>query len=100
MIEANLLRSYGSPIAEAKTVDEQIMDAMSMFYDDPLGHVLFSYPWEDDEDIRVVPLLEPWRSRYESEYGPDGWACEFFEKLGEDIRARDFDGKNKVLADS
>ncbi len=78
------------------TPDEELMDILAGFYADPLGHVLFSYPWESEKSIRIVPLVEPWRSRYGLEYGPDGWACQFLEELGEQIEERNFDGVHAV----
>ena len=78
-------------------LESDIMDFMAEFYSDPLGHVMASYPWDTENQIRVVPLEEPWRSIYQSEYGPDAWACEFLTWLGEEIEARNFDGSNKVL---
>ena len=60
---------------------------------DPLGFVLFIFPWDEDPSIQQVPLPEKYRKRYNCEYGPDLWACEYLDRLGKEIKARKFDGK-------
>ena len=60
----------------------ELIDAMASFYDDPLGHVLFSYPWGSG------PLVG-WS-------GPDKWQRDFLVELGEQVRRRRFDGINAV----
>lgn len=81
---------------DKRTLDEQLADALADFYADPLGHVMFSYPWDSDPSIQLVELVEPWKSRYNSKYGPDKWACEFLDRLGGEIKKRGFDGKTSV----
>jgi len=80
-----------------KSADEQLADALAEFYDDPLGHVMFSYPWDTDKSIQLVELQEPYASRYGCKYGPDVWACEFLDALGAEIKERGFDGEHSVL---
>ena len=80
----------------AQTPDEELADLLGKFYADPLGHVMFSYPWDTEPSIQVVKLEEPWKSRYGVEFGPDVWACEFMEELGTEIKRRRFDGVNAV----
>jgi hypothetical protein len=58
--------------------------AVAEFYDDPLGFVLFAYPWG-----QPGPL--------EAESGPDENQREFLTSLGEEIRSRKFDGSNPVM---
>lgn len=83
--------------AHLNKADKALAEALSEFYADPMGYVMFCFPWDDPEaDIQQVKLLEPWASRYNSEYGPDKWACEFLDELGEDILDRGFDGQNAV----
>ncbi len=65
---------------------------MGRFFDDPLGFVMYAYPWDADPTLKVVKLVEPWSERYGCEYGPDAWACEFLEEIGDGVRARGFDG--------
>ena len=60
---------------------------------DPLGYVIYAWPWGSEPAFRVVKLPEPWATRYQSEFGPDGWFCEYLEKLGELIRERKFDAR-------
>lgn len=95
---SNLPRVRAKQMAAQKllTPDEQLADAMAEFYADPLGHVMFSYPWDREKAIQLVKLQEPWKSRYKCEFGPDQWACEFLDQLGEEVRKRGFDGQNAV----
>lgn len=74
----------------------QLATDIGGFYDDPLGFVMYSYPWDTDANIQIVELESPWRERYGTKYGPDRWACEFLDQLGEDIKARGFDGVKAV----
>jgi hypothetical protein len=76
--------------------DADLADAISSFYADPLGYVMFVYPWDTDKAIQVVKLIEPWKSRYQCEFGPDVWACQFLDDLGEEIRKRGFTGQRSV----
>jgi len=71
--------------------DEQLADYMAQFHDDPLGWVLAAYPWDTDRTLQVCKLPDPWCLVYDSEFGPDKWACEFLDELGERIRANAFD---------
>jgi hypothetical protein len=79
-----------------QSVEEQLVDQIARFYDDPLGYVMFNWDWENDTSIQIVELVEPWRSRYGCKYGPDKWACEFLEQWGAEIRKRGFTGKAPV----
>ncbi len=85
-------------LKEALTLDEKIADTVAKFYADPLGFVLMAYDWKKDPDLHVVKLVEPWSLIYDSEWGPDKWACEFLDDLGAMIRANKFDGKVPVKA--
>lgn len=71
---------------------------IAKYYDDPLGYVMFSFPWDTDESIQQVKLQEPWKTQFGVEYGPDKWACEFLESVGEEVKARAFNGKDAVPA--
>ena len=62
--------------------DLDLADAIADFYADPLGHVLFSYPWGKG------PL--------DGFDGPDQWARDFLTELGREVRFRRFDGKTAV----
>lgn len=76
--------------------EDQIDEMLARFYADPLGYVMWCFPWTDDPSIQVVKLKEPWASRFKSEFGPDVWACEMLDQLGLDIRQRGFDGQHAV----
>lgn len=90
--------------------DIELAQQISEFYGDPLGHVMFSYPWDSLSAIQLVPWgeerrtkgFEPlpakYRDKYNVEYGPDLWACEFLEEWGNEIAARGFNGKDAVPA--
>ena len=67
----------------ATSPDEQIADALAEFYADPLGFVLFSFPWGEG------PL--------HGETGPDENQREFLDSLGAEIKKRGFDGVNTVM---
>lgn len=57
--------------------------AMGKYKTNPLGHVLFAYPWG--------------KGSLEGYDGPDIWQAEFLEDLGRQVRERGFDGKNPVM---
>jgi len=66
-----------------QTPDELLADEISTYYDDPLGFVLFAYPWGE-------------KGALEDFSGPDTWQREFLEDLGREVRARKFDGVHPV----
>lgn len=76
--------------------DKELAEILSGMFDDPLGYVMFAFPWNEEPSIQKVEFAEPFRSRIKETYGvdyaygPDKWACEFLEDLGAEIRARDF----------
>lgn len=72
------------------SADDMLTEAMGQFYSDPLGFVMFAFPWETEISIRMVKLVEPWKSRYDSEFGPDAWACQFLDDLGDEVKKRGF----------
>lgn len=76
--------------------DLALTEELAKFYDDPLGYVMFSFPWDSDPSIQMVKLEEPYKSRFGCEWGPDRWACDFLDQLGRDIKERGFDGKTSV----
>lgn len=63
--------------------DAELATAVSEFYADPLGFVMFAWPWG-----------EP--GRYQNMTGPDKWQREFLEDLGAEVRKRGFDGRHAV----
>jgi len=84
-------------MAEQANVEKLLAQKMGEFFYDPLGYVMFNFPWKSDPAIQMVKLKEPWATRYpEYEYGPDAWACEFLDDLGKEIRKRNFNGRHAV----
>ena len=81
-----------------KNYDIELAMELSKYYADPLGFVMFAYPWDSDPSIQVCRLPEPWKSKYNCEFGPDKWACEFLDDLGKQIRSRGFTGQKAVDA--
>lgn len=73
-----------------------IAQDMGRFYDDPLGFVMYAYPWDTDKTLQIVKLAEPWASKFGCEFGPDAWACELLDEIGQDVRERGFDGVKAV----
>jgi len=67
---------------EGQAVQEELVQQIAQFYDDPLGHVLFSYPWDTDQ--------------LHGRKGPQLWQWDFLEDVGEQVRAKKFDGVNAV----
>lgn len=71
---------------------------MGRFFDDPLGFVMYAYPWDTDPALRVVKLQSPWAERYPCKYGPDAWACSVLDEIGQAVRKNGFDGIKAVQA--
>lgn len=85
-------------MAQTSQADDDLADEVARFYADPLGFVMFAYPWDEDPALHLVKLPEPWRSRYNSEYGPDAWFCELCDRISERVLAHSFDGVHAVDA--
>lgn len=80
------------------TPDAELSLELAKYYADPMGHVMFSYPWDSDPTIQVCKLKGKWAERFpNTTFGPDVWACEFLDDLGEEIKARGFDGTKSVM---
>lgn len=76
---------------------ELLSQDMALCYDDPLRFVLYAFPWGSMPEMSIVKLPEKWAKKYPNcEYGPDVWACEILDEIGEEVRARKFDGKHAV----
>lgn len=78
--------------------DLQLADEIARFYADPLGFVMFSYEWDTDPALQLVELPSPWNLIYDSKYGPDAWACELLDRIGQQVRDNKFDGVHAVKA--
>lgn len=64
--------------------DLELADAVADFYDDPLGFVMFAYPWGQKG------------TALEGFDGPDEWQTELLRDLGEEIKKRKFNGVDPV----
>jgi len=62
--------------------NRELVVQISQFYDDPLGHVLFSYPWG--------------QGQLSGRAGPQEWQRQLLEDVGEQVRLRGFDGVKAV----
>ena len=80
----------------SKTFDGELAEDLAGFYADPLGFVMYAFPWDTDASLQLVRLQEPWASRYGCEFGPDRWACELLEEVGGEVKQRAFDGSAAV----
>lgn len=78
--------------------EKQLIKDMGRFFADPLGWVMYSFPWDSDPSIQICELSEPYRTRYNSKFGPDKWACEELEAWGAAIKANNFNGRDPVAA--
>ena len=77
--------------------DSSFIDALVRGYSDPLYFVLWAFPWGELPETSLVPLPEPWASKYPNcKFGPDKWACEFLDDVGRRVRENNFDGTKAV----
>lgn len=81
-----------------KTSKQEILEISSSLSSDPLGWVIFAFPWDSDPSIQMCELKEPYKSRFDCKYGPDEWACEELDAWGKAIRKNNFDLKTPVDA--
>jgi len=68
---------------------QELAETLAGFYDDPLGFVLWAFPWGEPG----TPLE---RTAEQEAPGPRKWQAEFLTQLGHLISERDFDGSNPV----
>jgi len=61
-------------------IDAEIASDCAHYYDDPLGWVLWAFPWGEEG------------TQLEDFNGPDNWQVEFLEEWGRQIKIRSFDG--------
>lgn len=71
--------------AVAESAQLLLADEVSKFYDDPLGWVLFAFPWGEAG------------TSLEHEIGPDDNQREFLESLAAEVQQRKFDGLAPVM---
>lgn len=72
-----------SPPAVSAEVDNELADFVGQFYDDPYGFVVGCYPWQEEGPLKDYA-------------GPDKWQTDTLKKIGEEVRARKFDGVHPV----
>lgn len=65
-------------------VELQLADEVAEFYADPLGFVLFAFPWGEPGPLQ-------------DEAGPDDNQKEFLNSLGAEVRQRKFNGSTPVM---
>ena len=69
--------------ARALSTDEQLADDIASFYADPLGFVLYAYPWGEPGPLKDYS-------------GPDKWQAEMLRGIGEEVKRNKFDGVKAV----
>lgn len=70
-------------VAATLPPDAMLAEAVSEYYADPLGFVLFAYPWGEPGPLANEP-------------GPDDWQREVLAEIGREVLARGFDGAAAV----
>ena len=70
-------------MSNSESIDLQLAGDIKRFYADPLGFVMYAYPWGRPGML-------------EHHEGPDQWQREFLLELGEEVRKRGFDGVHPV----
>ena len=78
--------------------EAELAEEIGKCYADPLRFVMLAFPWDTDKSLQLVKLPEPWSLVYNSEYGPDAWACDLLDSIGRDVRERGFVGSHAVEA--
>lgn len=69
-------------LTEQAKKDKRLAEKMSEFFFDPLGHVMYAYPWGEGE-------LKGFN-------GPDYWQSMLLIEIGEETKKRKFNGINPV----
>lgn len=57
------------------SAEDELVEAAGRFYDDPLGFVMYAYPWGEQGPLKGHP-------------GPDTWQQELLTGIGEEVKAR------------
>ena len=78
--------------------DLMLAEDMGRFYADPLGFVMYAFPWGTTPALSLVKLPEEYRHRFKSKYGPDKWACDLLDYIGQRVKENRFDLKSAVDA--
>jgi hypothetical protein len=74
------MASVNTPNRHAVQTEAQLAEAVSLFYDDPYGFVMFAYPWGE----AVLPDGSP--GPLANKLGPEPWQRRLLQKLGNHIR--------------
>ena len=75
---------------------QALADLAAEYSDDWLGLVMALFPWDSDPSIQMVKLAPEYRERFDCEYGPDEWACNYLDTVSKEIKERGFDMKESV----
>ena len=51
------------------SADSMLKDDMVQFYADPLGFIMYAFPWDTDPTIQLVRLAPQYKTRFGNEYG-------------------------------
>jgi hypothetical protein len=88
----------GTSTAPIEAPERELAQQMGEFFADPLGFVMWAFPWSEEPALRVVALPAAYQAVYGCEHGPEAWALEFFQEIAQQVRARNFDGRKAVDA--
>jgi len=64
--------------ATTASAEEELVEFVAQYRDDPFGFVMTAYPWG-----------EP-RTQLEAYAGPDEWQAELLKEIGHEVRRRGF----------
>jgi hypothetical protein len=67
--------------SSGKSPDDDLIEMLASFYDDPLGFVLFAFPWGE----RILQDQQPRQ-----------WQCDTLNRIGAEVAGRGFNGKDPV----
>lgn len=77
--------------------DSPLATELARCFDDPMRFALWAFPFGEIPELSIVPLQEPWASRYPNcKYGPDKWTCELLDEVGRQVRENGFTGEKSV----
>lgn len=79
-----------------KNPEIMLAEDMGRFYDDPLGFVMYAFPWGQTPGLSLVELPEAYRDKFSVKYGPDKWACDLLEYIGSRVKENGFDLRKAV----
>lgn len=88
----------GASTAPIDDPDAELAQMMGELATEPLAWVMWSFDWGSEPALRVVKLTAPWTFAFDSEFGPDEWACNVLEEIGRQVKDRAFDGTTAVDA--